>query len=654
MSLSPTNSYSVTSTTANQTITSPSFTPATNDVMVVKFICEDTAGTSPTTSISATGGGITWTSRVLENTSSNCYVRLWTGIVTSGGTSITVSVASSNFAGTGHSMQVEQWSGSTCKLAASPATAGVTGQSTATTTITTAANGSAVSWCNGDWNAVAPGTPTLASSATLESDPNTSGGYTAYYAYQQAATAGSQTFGVTAPTGQKATLVGIEIQAAGGTNYTGSPSDNEALTDSASAVQTMVRSQTDSEALTDSTALFRGKSQADSEALTDATALTRGKTQADSEALTDSATRVQQMQRSVSDSAALTDSVTKVQHLARTQADTAALTDHASTVQALHRTQADSEALTDTTHVVQTLFRSPADSLAMTDTVTVVKTMVRTVADSEALTDAATYSLNGGGTNYTRSPADALAMTDHVSTVMTITRTFSDSLAMTDTASRAVGYTRSVADHLAATDSATKSMQYARTISDSEAMSDTTARTQAMSRTLAESMALSDATSHAMTILRSVSDSMALTDSAVGALLRNLGADGWAVLPMFMRWAASLGESVWDVQPMFSRWEVDELEDKYVVGTQVNVRVPITLDGAAVTNTNVTAVAFSVVPFGTPPGSYSTSGLYASGYWTLPTTGLAAGRYAVYAKLTTNTGETPILYCGTILIVASA
>jgi hypothetical protein len=71
-----------------------------------------------------------------------------------------------------------------------------------------------VTWVNGDWAAVSPSSAAYRSSATQDGlhDKSGTGNYVAYYATQPAASAGSQTMGLTAPTGQTWSLIGIEIQ----------------------------------------------------------------------------------------------------------------------------------------------------------------------------------------------------------------------------------------------------------------------------------------------------------------------------------------------------------------------------------------------------------------------------------------------------------
>lgn len=199
------------------TLTSSSFTPTTGNILVVKYSSADT-GLVPGT---PTGGGWTYTKTSFSAGASHCYVSIWTATVGGSPASQTVALTSSG-SNVPHSMVVEEWSGA--QLAATPATnATKTGTGAPSATLSTVANNSVVTSINGDWAAVAPGTPAYLSSALEDNGgaPNghltVSGQYTAYYFYQTAATLGSQTIGLTAPTGQTWSMVGIEIEATGAT-----------------------------------------------------------------------------------------------------------------------------------------------------------------------------------------------------------------------------------------------------------------------------------------------------------------------------------------------------------------------------------------------------------------------------------------------------
>lgn len=210
--MAPTLSFSNLQTAVqnNNTLTSTSFTPATGDIIVVKAVSGDPIQTMGT----PTGGGWTYTNRVSDSTASHTRAAIWTAPVTTGGTAQTVALT---FAGSieWHSMLVEVWSGG--QLAATPATVDTRGSGAPSTTLTTTAANSVVSWVDGDWAAVSPTGRTYNTTSATPTDEGVHDGsttqYVAYYAYQTAASAATQTFGLTAPGGQTWTLLGIEIQA---------------------------------------------------------------------------------------------------------------------------------------------------------------------------------------------------------------------------------------------------------------------------------------------------------------------------------------------------------------------------------------------------------------------------------------------------------
>jgi hypothetical protein len=189
-----------------------SFTPVIGEIMVVKAQSTDVLATFGTPS----GGGFTFTQRVQNSTSSYCRVAIWTAPVTANA-SMTVTLTQTG--NEEHSMIVERWSNA--QLAGTPAVGDTLGTTPMTGTITTAAAGSVVTWAIGDWNGVSGASRTYnTSSATPAEDGYSSvgGNYTAYYAYQTAATAASQNYGMATPnTGTKFKAAAVEIQAAAAT-----------------------------------------------------------------------------------------------------------------------------------------------------------------------------------------------------------------------------------------------------------------------------------------------------------------------------------------------------------------------------------------------------------------------------------------------------
>jgi hypothetical protein len=191
-------------------LSTPAFTPSNGEVIVVKAATWDTSVTSGTPS----GGGLTYTQQIVGQPAGfNCYCTIFTGVVSGspGSMSVTLSPPSS---ASYHSMVVERWSNA--QLAATPATNTViTGFNTApSATITTTANNSILTWVDtDDTSANDPSTRAYLSGAVEDglADGHLSTSSVHYYAYQTAASAGSQTIGMSLPTGQRWTMVGIEV-----------------------------------------------------------------------------------------------------------------------------------------------------------------------------------------------------------------------------------------------------------------------------------------------------------------------------------------------------------------------------------------------------------------------------------------------------------
>jgi hypothetical protein len=205
---------------ANNTtaLVTASFTPAAGELLVLKASNSDASQTFSTPTVS----GFTtsaWTQQVNVGTAgASCRAAIWTASVsTSAAGTATLAVANS---GTFyHAMVVERWTG---WALGTPATASLTAVTTGpwTTTITTQAAGSVVSYVAGDWSGLNSSgvafagdtaTPTQEQAATFQS-----GQYTAYWLNQNAASAGANTIGLSAPSGMNITLAAIEIEVAGG------------------------------------------------------------------------------------------------------------------------------------------------------------------------------------------------------------------------------------------------------------------------------------------------------------------------------------------------------------------------------------------------------------------------------------------------------
>lgn len=200
-----TQSYNAFDTSVDSaSLVTASFTPAAGDVIVVKALSSDASMTFGT----PTGGGLTYTSQYSLFTALFTGIQIWTAVVGGSPSSMTVTLSVAGTAHT-HGMVVERWAGAT--LAGTPATGHAQSASgTPSATVTTVGTNSVVSWVSGDWNEILGARTYLGTGievASQQADTH----YVGDWAYQPAAAAGSQTFGLSAPAGQKWTLAGIEI-----------------------------------------------------------------------------------------------------------------------------------------------------------------------------------------------------------------------------------------------------------------------------------------------------------------------------------------------------------------------------------------------------------------------------------------------------------
>lgn len=227
MTLSPKSSQQVNSAASNSTsLVSSSITVAQNDIIVVKFANENAAQTLSAVTNTGTAGAQTWTPQANTGASgSQGRVGIVTAVASAAGTvTITVPVAASDW----HSATFNVWDGTQVALPASPLRlakdgtvpsvavgSGGIGTGAPLGTTTSCAAGSVLDWVNSDFAAVSPASRAYRSSAFDQGvhDKSTSF-YVAYYAYQQVGSTGTQTVGLTLPTGQTWNIAAIELTAA--------------------------------------------------------------------------------------------------------------------------------------------------------------------------------------------------------------------------------------------------------------------------------------------------------------------------------------------------------------------------------------------------------------------------------------------------------
>ncbi len=188
------------------TLTTPSFTPAVGEILVVK------AGTetfdSPRIGSLSSSAGLSFTQRDDYSAASKAPARISTTTVTS---AVAQTVSCTFTVDTGrHFLVVERWAGAVLDATPALISAKTGGPGNApSTTLTTEAPNSVVTWVCVDWSANT-GTPAYRSGAS-EVAKEQYNAYAWYAAYQSCGAAGSQTVGMSAPT-QNWTLLGVELQ----------------------------------------------------------------------------------------------------------------------------------------------------------------------------------------------------------------------------------------------------------------------------------------------------------------------------------------------------------------------------------------------------------------------------------------------------------
>lgn len=262
MTIGVINTYVVPSAgTDNTTLTTPSFTPSAGEILVIELMTWDTANgmSAPTESSS------TQTIQHIQTAAPggfNGWAGTWVCKVTGSPGSITVSSAPATGANTRHLMVVKRLSGA--NLAATPATNATvngSGSTTASTTLTTTAADSWISWCMVDENARDPASSTYISTSGTPTQDGLYDGHVGsnsvqYSVHQTAPTAGSNTFGLTNSIGNVTWVaVGVEILAEVATPVSGS--DTGTGTDAVSDL-TVIESSADTASGADAVAAFLG------------------------------------------------------------------------------------------------------------------------------------------------------------------------------------------------------------------------------------------------------------------------------------------------------------------------------------------------------------------------------------------------------------
>ena len=207
--LADTPVYLFTSVSDSSTLTTPSFTPADDEVIVVKTATSDSVITMGT----PTGGSLTFGPPKVEMAPGGFRPVCSIYAVKVGTSPGSMTLSSTPTGATHHSMVVERWLNA--DLAGTPATGSAQGSTGVlpSGSLTSTGPASVVSWVSADIQSVDPATRGYLASATEDGLYDGHGGANGvhYYARQAAASVGSQTFGLTAPIGQQWVIAGIEI-----------------------------------------------------------------------------------------------------------------------------------------------------------------------------------------------------------------------------------------------------------------------------------------------------------------------------------------------------------------------------------------------------------------------------------------------------------
>jgi hypothetical protein len=462
----------VTSAVDSSTLTTPSFTPANGEVIVVKGATWDSTQTMST----PTGGSQTYTLRASATSGGfRPWVGIWTAVVSGSPGSMTISSTPS--ANSWHNMVVERWS--SAQLATTPVTNSAQGGTgAASSTLTTSAANSVISWLAGDAQSLNPSTRAYLGSATEElvDDQHASTNGVWYYARQAVASAGSTSYGLTAPTGMQFWIAGVEIlDAASGTSYTRAADDVTGLSDQPAAALAYARLTSDLVGPSDAVA----------------TATAYARASIDLTGLTDSVSVALGRAASVTDDIGPSDLAGTVAAYGRAAADLLGLTDAAFTAVAFARVVIDDTGLTDSVAVQSSngLTRATDDTLGLIDQVAILRAV--TAADAAALTDTVAQ-------NRAVTAADDAGLADAVAAVVAGagTRQIDDPIGLTD----AISYASTA------------------TVNDPLGLSDVTTLAIAAARAATEALGLADAVTAALGHTVAVTDSLGFTDVADSAV----------------------------------------------------------------------------------------------------------------------------------------
>ena len=188
-------------------------TPVAGDIIVVKF---GTWGATDTMS-APTGGSQTFRAdKIAAPGGFNQWAAVYSCKISGSPGNFTITSTPSS--SSRHSMEVERWTQAD-RAATSAVNATSNGTGAAQTSLTTTGANSVISWTSGDASSQDPAGRTALSNNTFENvrDDHVGANGVDYHGYMTTTTAGSYTFGMSAPTGQTWVMAGMEILAGSST-----------------------------------------------------------------------------------------------------------------------------------------------------------------------------------------------------------------------------------------------------------------------------------------------------------------------------------------------------------------------------------------------------------------------------------------------------
>lgn len=522
--------------------TSGSVSVNQNDVLAVVALASDPVTFS---NIDDTDGN-TWTLQQSINVSQFCSAYVWTATANATD-SITVSMdSSSSAAHWGFTVYV--WRGSSGVGNSNKTNVASGAPSLA---LTTAQDNSAILTGNGDWNA---GSGTSRTWRTVNSITPTSGNgletkylqdtsfYTVYEAYwNDAGTAGSKTVGLSAPTGQKYSIVAVEIKGSTAApvskSLTETGSGTDALSVTSATPLTETSSGTDVVSVAVSATLSETSTASDALSVTVTTSLT------DTGSATDSLSWVREVSLTETGTGSDSISVTATVALTDTSSGTDSVSESATV--SLSDTSTGTDALSITASI------SLADTSAGVDALSesVALTLTDTASATDAVTIAAAVTLTDTGTGTDSVSVDtggsqSKSLTETATAVDALTVTVTVSLSETGTATDSVGETATISltDTATAVDSLSAGVP--KTLTETGSGADSISASVSLS--LSETGSSADAVSVTATTL--LVDSGTASDVLSVASVLSLSDTATSTDSLSVAWAIGLTESVSSVE----------------------------------------------------------------------------------------------------------